>query len=226
LHQWPISQNFKATPGSAGQLLSGWEAKVVKSDPSEGEDEVLAGYNEPGELYLRGPSVALRYQNNDTATKETFLEEGWMRTGDQVFFNEDGDLFVVDRLKEVFKVRGNQVAPAELEGHLLGHPDVQDACVVGVTDEYSGELPLAFVALQPKASRRAKISPREANTLKHSIKKHVSDHKIKYKWLDGGVVFIDAIPKNPSGKILRRLLKADAQKHKDKMDVEKVTQKL
>jgi 4-coumarate--CoA ligase len=94
------------------------------------------------------------------------------------------------------------VAPAELEGHLLGHPDVQDACVVGVTDEYSGELPLAFVALQPKASRRAKISLREADALKHSIKKHVSDHKIKYKGLDGGVVFVDAIPKNPSGKIL------------------------
>lgn len=94
------------------------------------------------------------------------------------------------------------MAPAELEGHLIGHPDVQDACVIGVTDEYSGELPLAFVALQPKASRRAKISPREADALKHSIKKHVSDHKIKYKWLDGGVVFIDAIPKNPSGKIL------------------------
>lgn len=94
------------------------------------------------------------------------------------------------------------MAPAELEGHLLGHSDVQDACVVGVTDEYSGELPLAFIMLQPKASRRAESSTRESDALKQSIKKHVSDHKVRYKWLDGGVVFIDVIPKNPSGKIL------------------------
>lgn len=84
----------------------------------------------------------------------------------------------------------------------MGHPDVLDACVVGVPDEYSGELPLAFVVLQPKAARKAKSSTKETEAMKHSVAKHVSDHKIKYKWLAGGVAFIDAIPKNPSGKIL------------------------
>jgi acyl-CoA synthetase (AMP-forming)/AMP-acid ligase II len=79
---------------------------------------------------------------------------------------------------------------------------VQDACVVSVTDEYSGELPLAFIVLQPTAAQRANLNPQEADALKGSIKKHVSDYKVRYKWLDGGVVFIDAIPKNPSGKML------------------------
>lgn len=209
---WPISQTGRATPGSAGQLLSGWEGKVVKSNFSEGEAEVLAGYNEPGELYLRGPAVALRYENNPEATAQTFLPGGWVRTGDQVEISENGDIFVVDRLKEVLKVRGNQVAPAELEGHLLGHKDVLDACVVSVEDEYSGELPLAFIVLQPRASKKAKGSKAETDVLRTSIAKHVSENKVRYKWLDGGVVFIDEIPKVPSGKMLRRVLKEEAKK--------------
>ena len=78
------------------------------------------------------------------STEETFLD-GWIRTGDEVYFNERKEIFVVDRIKELIKVRGFQVPPAELEGHLLDHPDVGDVCVVGIPDEYSGELPLAFV---------------------------------------------------------------------------------
>lgn len=131
-------------------------------------------------------------------------------------------------VQDVLKVKGNQVAPAELEvcrhfllhlphafsliypllvscvitqDHLLAHPDVLDACVVGVPDERAGELPFAFIVLQPKARSRSS----DTQSLKRSLEKHVEEHKIRYKWLKGGVVFVDTIPKVPSGKILVRL---------------------
>ncbi|KAG8962775.1 hypothetical protein FRC00_008814 [Tulasnella sp. 408] len=104
--------------------------------------------------------------------------------------------------KELIKCRGFQVAPAELEGHLLDHPDVNDVCVVGVQDDYSGEVPLAFVVLTTTASARAGKASKEAEEIKASIRKHVSEVKVRYKWLDGGVEFVDIIPKNPSGKLL------------------------
>lgn len=139
-------------------------------------------------------------------------------------------LLISVRQKEFLKVKGFQVAPAELEGHLLDHSDVNDVGVVGVPDEFSGELPLAFVALQPAALDRIKSDPGEEARLKGALKKvgfptcaiaptldrrpnyysneierqFVSDVKTRYKWLDGGVEFVDAVPKTPSGKILVR----------------------
>ncbi|KAG7452393.1 amp dependent CoA ligase [Guyanagaster necrorhizus] len=175
------------TIGAAGQLLPGIVAHVLKEDGS------LAREGEQGELIVTGPSMALRYRNNEEATKSTFVN-GWVRTGDEVIIRNN-ELFVVDRLK----VRGFQVAPAELEGHLLLHPSVTDCCVVPVPNDYSGELPLAYVVLEPELRKRIG---------------HVSDSKVQYKWLAGGVEFIDAIPKNPSGKILRRLLREQARKRK------------
>lgn len=126
-------------------------------------------------------------------------------------------------------MRGFQVAPAELEGHLLDHPDVADTCVVGYPDDYSGEVPLAFVVLEAHAAQRAKSSPEEAEKIKQSISKvifkssllhelmlmcppqHVSDVKVQYKWLTGGVEFVDEIAKNPSGKLLRRVMRDKAK---------------
>jgi len=134
-----------------------------------------------------------------------------VHTGDEVLFKQNGDMFIVDRLKEIIKVRGYQVAPAELEGHLLAHPSVFDSGVVGIPDEYSGEQPLAFIVLEAKAAARAAQDPRERELLRQSVAKHVSDHKVRYKWLDGGIEFVDAIPKNPSGKILRRVLREQAK---------------
>jgi 4-coumarate--CoA ligase len=122
---------------------------------------------------------------------------GWVHTGDEVVINKSGDLFIVDRLKEILKVRGFQVAPAELEGFLLDHPLVGDVGVVGLVDEYSGEVPMAFVALSEEGRGR-----KDEVEMKKEIRKFVKEQKIKYKWLEGGVVFVDAIPKNPSGKIL------------------------
>ncbi|KAI0066477.1 amp dependent CoA ligase [Artomyces pyxidatus] len=200
---FPLSQRI-GTLGSAGQLLPGVRARVVKSDGT------YAKAGEQGELYVTGPSMALRYANNEQATKETFID-GWVRTGDEVIIDKNGDVFVVDRLKEIMKVRGFQVAPAELEGHLLTQPDVGDCCVVGVPDDYSGEVPLAFVVLTADAAKRAASSASQAEKLKAAIAKHVADHKIYYKRLSGGVVFVDSIPKNPSGKLLRRVLRDQAK---------------
>ncbi|KAG6890746.1 hypothetical protein C0992_013129 [Termitomyces sp. T32_za158] len=211
------------TVGSSGRFIPGIRAKVVKEDGS------LAREGEQGELVVTGPSMALRYINDEVATKETFIN-GWVRTGDEVIIR-NGDVFVVDRLKvypgenatyfmskykiqEMMKVRGFQVAPAELEGHLLTHPDVTDACVVSVLDDYSGELPFAYVVLSDTAARRVAGNPQAAAEAKAVIGKHVADAKVYYKHLKGGIEFIDAIPKNPSGKILRRVLRDEARKLK------------
>ncbi|KAF9005400.1 hypothetical protein BDQ17DRAFT_346070 [Cyathus striatus] len=190
--------------GSGGRLLPGVQARVLKPDGNE------ASYGEPGELVVRGPSAALGYFNNQKATRETFVD-GWVYTGDEVIITHDKEVFVFDRLKEFIKVRGFQVAPAELEGCLLDHPDVIDTCVVGVPDSYSGELPLAFVVLSADAVSRVSRNPRVADMILESILQHVANRKARYKRLTGGVYFTDTIPKNGSGKLLRRILRDKAR---------------
>jgi acyl-CoA synthetase (AMP-forming)/AMP-acid ligase II len=204
LSMYPVDQKI-GIPGSAGQLLPGVVARVVKPDGS------LAGFNEPGELRVKTPSLALGYWNDERATKETFVE-GWLCTGDEVIIREDKEIFIIDRLKEMMKVRGFQVAPAELEGCILDHRDVADTCVVPILDDYSGEVPLAFVVLRAPAADRVRKDSREADKVKASIIKHVADNKVAYKHLAGGVEFIDVIPKNPSGKLLRRVLRDQARR--------------
>ncbi|KAJ2919266.1 hypothetical protein MD484_g1183, partial [Candolleomyces efflorescens] len=201
-----LADNRTGRIGSAGRLLPGIVAKVVKSDGS------LAMEGEEGELVIQGPSMSLRYLDNPTATAETYVND-WVRTGDEVII-KDKEVYVVDRLKEIIKVRGFQVAPAELEAHLLLHRDVADVCVVGVPHEYSGEVPLAYVVPSPKVLKQIAEDPiRRANLTKDLIK-HVSDAKVHYKHLAGGVEFVDVIPKNPSGKILRRVLRDKAKKER------------
>ncbi|KAK7694984.1 hypothetical protein QCA50_002172 [Cerrena zonata] len=172
------------TLGCAGQIMAGVVMKVVKEDGS------LAKYGESGELYVKAPSIALRYLNNDEATRETFID-GWVRTGDEVYINELAEVFIVDRMKEIMKVRGFQVSPAELEGHLLNHPDVDDVCVVGIPDDYSGEVPLAFVVPSKGAAERIKKDPKVAEKVKADLTKYVADHKVYYKRLAGGIEFVD-----------------------------------
>ncbi|OJT02330.1 4-coumarate--CoA ligase-like 7 [Trametes pubescens] len=201
---FPQVDQRTATLGSGGFLLPGCRARVVKPDGS------LAAFGEAGELVVTSPSVAIGYMNNPEATAETF-KDGWVSTGDEVYFNERKEIFVVDRIKELIKVRGYQVPPAELEGHLLGHPDVDDVCVVGIPDEYSGELPLAFIVPSADAQTRMDAGgTRAQDDVRKAILKHVADHKTSYKHLVG-VEFIDAIPKNPSGKLLRRFLRDRAK---------------
>ncbi|KAF4618282.1 hypothetical protein D9613_011669 [Agrocybe pediades] len=200
--KWPIWQKVGVF-GSSGRLVPGTFAKVVKPDGT------LAKIGEEGELYVKGMQICMGYYKNEQATRELF-DDGWLKTGDVVRFDEDGELFILDRIKEFIKVRGFQVAPAELEGHLLAHPSIADAGVVGIPDEYSGELPLAFIVLQPTALEKARNDTNASAALKDEIFKYVADAKSRYKRLSGGIVFTDALPKSPSGKLLRRVLREQA----------------
>jgi acyl-CoA synthetase (AMP-forming)/AMP-acid ligase II len=159
-------------------------------DPATRED-VAPGQD--GEIWIRGPQVMLGYLNCPDATRATVDEEGWLHTGDIGHADAHGDFFIVDRLKELIKYKGMQIAPAELESLLLSHPAVADAAVVSQKDEAAGEIPRAFVVLK---------GPATAEELMTFVAQHVASYK-KIRRLD----FIDVIPKSPSGKILRRLLR-------------------
>ncbi|KAF2688388.1 acetyl-CoA synthetase-like protein [Lentithecium fluviatile CBS 122367] len=192
--------------GSSGSLIPGIECKLVSLEGAE-----ITGYDQPGELLVKSPSVVLGYLNNDKANKETF-QDGYMRTGDEAVIRKAPSghehVFIVDRIKELIKVKGHQVAPAELEAHLLTHPAVNDCAVIQVPDEKSGEIPKAFVVKAPSVGLED-----SERILARQIQKHVEDHKARYKWITGGIEFIDVIPKSPSGKILRRFLR-DREKEK------------
>jgi acyl-CoA synthetase (AMP-forming)/AMP-acid ligase II len=173
--------------GKVGQLVPGTECRVV--DPATGDD---VGVGVPGEVWARGPQVMKGYLNNPDATAATVDSEGWLHTGDIGVVDDDGFLEVTDRLKELIKVKGYQVAPAELEGLLLKHPKVADAAVIPVKDEDAGERPKAFIVASEAATAE-------------EICAFVDAHVAHYKRL-AQVEFVDAIPKSPSGKILRRVL--------------------
>ncbi|KAK6533629.1 hypothetical protein TWF694_002564 [Orbilia ellipsospora] len=186
--------------GSSGCILPGIKCRVVNAD---GRD---VGEDEPGELLVNADNIVLGYLNNQKANDETFVIQNnlrWLRTGDEAVVRKskagNQHVFIVDRLKELIKISGFQVAPAELEGHLLNHPKIADCAVIPVPNEKTGELPKAFVVLNQGVQ--------ESEEVKKEIQKWVSDHKSRHKHLGGGVEFIDAIPKSPSGKILRRLLR-------------------
>ena len=177
-------------PGSIGPSLPDTDQKVV--DVEDGETEVAPG--ETGELMVRGPQVMKGYYNNAQATRETLTDDGWLHTGDIVRMDPDGYVWVLDRLKELIKYKGFQVPPAELEGVLLEHPGISDAAVIGKDDLESGEIPKAFVVQTPGAE------------LSHEdVMSFVAERVATFKHVRE-VEFIDAVPKNPSGKILRRTL--------------------
>ncbi|WP_419847359.1 AMP-binding protein [Candidatus Poriferisocius sp.] len=180
--------NFK--PGSIGLTVANTDARIV--DPDSGEDLPV---DAEGELWIRGPQVMKGYLNNPEATTETIDDDGWLHTGDIARIDGDGHVYIVDRLKELIKVKGFQVAPAELEALLLDHPQITDAAVVGRPDDESGEVPLAFVVAAPDSALD-----------EEAVKAFVADHTATYKHL-GEVRFADSIPKSASGKILRRELR-------------------
>lgn len=181
--------NYK--PGSAGRLLPMMEFKIV--DPDSGRS---LGVDQIGELYMRGPMTMMGYHKNPQATAETIDQQGWLHTGDVARIDADGYLYIVDRIKELIKFKGEQVAPAMLEDLLMSHPDISDACVIGLPDAVAGELPRAYVVL----AQGSKVSEQD-------IKDFVAKQVPSYMQLRGGVQFRSVIPKSPSGKILRRLLR-------------------
>ncbi|XP_053614070.1 luciferin 4-monooxygenase-like isoform X2 [Plodia interpunctella] len=130
--------------GSAGYPVRGVKAKVVELDT-----RVKLGPNQKGEICLKGPIVMKGYAGDKAATRDMMDEEGFLKTGDIGYFDEEGCFFIVDRLKELIKYKGNQVPPAEVESVLLQHPGVAECGVVGAPHEAAGELPTAFVVLKP-----------------------------------------------------------------------------
>ncbi|XP_010536450.1 PREDICTED: 4-coumarate--CoA ligase-like 4 [Tarenaya hassleriana] len=173
--------------GSAGPLSPGVEAKIV--DPDSGR---ILGINQTGELLLRGPSIAKGYFKNEEATNAAIDSEGWLRTGDLCYIDGDGFIFIVDRLKELIKYKGFQVPPAELEALLHSHPDILDAAVIPFPDGQAGQYPMAYVV-------RKHGSDLSGEHVIDFIAKQVAPYKKIRR-----VAFIDSIPKNPSGKILRK----------------------
>ncbi len=155
-----------------------------------------SGIDEDGEIWVRGPQVMKGYLNNEQATAHTLDADGWLHTGDIGHVDADGHVFVVDRLKELIKYKGFQVPPAELEAILLTHPAVADAAVVGIPDEEAGEIPAAYVVLQPGSEATAE-----------EIMEFVAGHVAHYKQVRH-LEFIEAVPKSAAGKILRRELRA------------------
>lgn len=182
--------------GSSGSIFPAVEIKILSTEGTE-----ITGYDQPGELVVKSPSAVLGYLNNPTATRETF-QDGWVRTGDEavVRVGPKGTehVFIVDRIKELIKVKvscqilpplvyranpltllqGLQVAPAELEAHLLSHPAVADVCVISVPDDAAGELPKAYVV----KSSSVGLEENDRMTIR-SIQKHVEKEKARHKWL-------------------------------------------
>jgi acyl-CoA synthetase (AMP-forming)/AMP-acid ligase II len=176
-------------PGTVGRLVPSTDCRIV--DVESGRD---ANAGEPGEVWIRGPQVMQGYLNNPEATARTIDQDGWLHTGDIGTVDADGYLTILDRLKELIKVKGYQVAPAELEALLLKHPQIADAAVIPVLDEECGEVPKALVVA------RGNLTADEVIAFVHAQVAH-------YKRIHR-VAFVDAIPKSASGKILRRVLVA------------------
>ena len=177
----------QAKYGSVGPALANTECRIV--DPVTGND---VGVNEKGELWIRGPQVMKGYFNKPEATAACMTDDGWLKTGDVAVVDEDGWFNIVDRVKELIKYKGLQVAPAELEAVLLSNAAIADAAVIPIPDERAGEIPKAFVVL------RSELTADE-------IMAYVAERVSSYKKVRA-VEIVDAIPKSPAGKILRRLL--------------------
>lgn len=175
-----------------GSVVASTEIKIVDEHNRE------LGIGQPGELLARGPQITMGYLDNETATRDTYLPGGWLRTGDQAMVDEDGMVTITDRIKEMIKVKGIGVAPAELEDFLLGHSAVEDVAVLGISDEYSGEKPKAFVV--------KKNHSLEEQLLGRQLLKYVRENKVRHKWITE-IEFVGEIPKSASGKILRRVLR-------------------
>ncbi|ONK76413.1 uncharacterized protein A4U43_C03F27550 [Asparagus officinalis] len=189
-----IIQGYGLTESTGGvaaldRIVSNAEARVV--DPSTGE---ALGPGQQGELWLRAPMIMMGYVGDEQATTSTLTSDGWLKTGDLGYFDQDGFLFIVDRLKELIKYKAYQVPPAELEQILQSHKDIADAAVIPYPDEEAGEIPMAFVVRQPGSTIN------EGKIMDYVAKQVAPYKKIRR------VAFISSIPKSAAGKILRREL--------------------
>ena len=185
----------RSLSNSVGEPMANAEMRFMNDD---GTAEV--GQGENGEIWVKAPNVMKGYWRNEQATKETLTPDGWLKTGDIGYYDEDGLVYIADRKKELIKVKGYQVAPAELEALLLDHPAVADAAVIGVAHG-EDEAPRAYI-----------VRTANTSTSEKEIQSFIQERVSKHKQLLGGVRFVDEIPKNPSGKILRKFLREKAAK--------------
>nr|ABY21310.1 4-coumarate:coenzyme A ligase 3 [Physcomitrium readeri] len=178
---------FPVKPGSCGTVVRNAEVKIIDT-----ETGMSLSYNQPGEICIRGPQIMKGYLNNPEATAYTIDKDGFLHTGDVAFIDEEEEMFIVDRVKEIIKYKGFQVPPAELEAVLLSHQQIQDAAVVSRKDEVAGEVPVAIVVRSPGCT-----------ITEDEVKDHVAKRVVFYKKIHD-VYFADSIPKSASGKILRK----------------------
>ncbi|KAK4835060.1 hypothetical protein QYF36_004727 [Acer negundo] len=188
------NEEAKAHARSCGKLVPSFSAKVVDVETGT----ALPPYKE-GELWLKSPTVMKGYLGNEEATAATFDKDGWLKTGDLCFFDEDGFVHIVDRIKELIKHNGYQVAPAELEAILLSHQDILDAAVIPLEDEEAGQIPMAYVV-------RAAASQLTEDQVIQFVAGQVAPYKKVRR-----VGFISAIPRSAAGKILRKDLVSQSQ---------------
>lgn len=186
-HHAPNRERGLCPIASIGPSLPNTEVQIV--DVGSGEP---LGPGERGEVWIRGPQVMKGYLGRPDATAATIDAEGWLHTGDVGYADEGGFFYIVDRVKELIKFKGMQVAPAELEALLLTHPQIKDCAVIRSPDDEAGEVPKAFVVTDHALT---------ADDVMGFVARQVAPHKKVRR-----VEFVDAIPKSPSGKILRRLL--------------------
>ena len=198
---------------TGGMLVANTAAKVLSLDAPH----VELGVGETGEICAKGPQIAMGYLDNLSATAESFDNEGFLHTGDVGHIDSEGLIHIEDRIKEMIKVKGQQVPPAELEDLLLGHADVEDCAVLGVQDGYAGERPKAFVVLKRRMKGGVEVgvrggegedgvSKRQLQNIGRRLLEFVKEKKVRYKWLSE-IEFVREVPKSPTGKLLRRVLK-------------------
>ncbi|MFI2760145.1 4-coumarate--CoA ligase family protein [Streptomyces echinatus] len=191
-HVVPLDRLHDAPAGTVGRLIAGTEMRIVSLD-DPGKD---LGTGEAGEILIRGPQVMKGYLGRPDATAAMIDTDGWLHTGDVGHTDADGWLFVVDRVKELIKYKGFQVAPAELEALLLTHPGIADAAVIGALDDDGNEIPHAFVVRHAGAGELTE----------NDVLLHVAERVAPYKRVRR-ITFIDTVPRAASGKILRRQLR-------------------
>ncbi|PFH48611.1 hypothetical protein AMATHDRAFT_149489 [Amanita thiersii Skay4041] len=196
-HPGTLGGRGKKVLGTTGILLPGMEARIVREDGSG------ADVDEVGELWLKGPNIALGYWNNEKANRETFVD-GWLHTGDRFRVDKDGYFFYADRAKDTLKVSGAQVSPVEIENVLLLHPQriIQDATVAGVSGGRTSDekVPRAWVVLSQSGKKMG------AGAVVKELERWHQENLSRYKWLRGGIEVVKELPKNPTGKTLRRVL--------------------
>jgi fatty-acyl-CoA synthase len=177
-----VEDSFRK-PGSIGRPMLFTEVKLEHMDGEPGEGV--------GEMFIRGPHVSAGYWNNEAATKESYLDGGWFRTGDLARCDEEGFFFIAGRRKEMFISGGVNVYPAEIEAELVSHPAVSDAAVIAVADETWGEVGVAFVV---------------GTASEAELAQYLSERIAKYK-VPRRFVFIDALPRTPYGKVVKEELR-------------------